>query len=130
MLPGRALRVGGTLMSSASVARPRLVPPIFTRVSGPTLWPSDALYPPLDAAQQRERYLRAPILAVAPALESSLRVRFGPTPYRIPWNPPPALPRFDRRPFAPDELRDLNDERLCLAAKVEVGQIDRTLDAP
>lgn len=117
-------------MSSAAVARPPLVPPIFTRVNGPTLWPIDALYPPLDPAQQRERYLRALILAVAPALESSMRVRFGPTPYRIPWNPLPALPRFNRGPFATNELTALNDTGLCQTVKIEAGLIDRTLDAP
>ena len=79
-------------MTSVAVARPRLVPP-FTRVTGPTYWHTDALYPPLDPLRLRQRNLRALERALPPALEADIRYRFTPSRWAVEWNPPPALPR-------------------------------------
>jgi hypothetical protein len=116
-------------VTSAAVARPPLVPP-FTRVTGPTYWPTDALYPPLDPLRQRQRNLRALELALPPALEADIRRRFTPSRWPVEWNPPPALPRVDRGVYAPGYLKKCSAKRLQVEVTLEAGLIDRTIDAP
>ena len=116
-------------MSAATRARPRLVPP-FTRVNGPTYWPTDALYPPLDPLQQRQRSLRMLETALPLALEMPTRQRFTPWRWPVRWGETPALPRFDRGPYQKGHLEDLSKIRLVVEVTLEAEQIDRTLDAP
>ncbi len=117
------------MSAAAAVARPRLVPP-FTRVTGPTYWPTDALYPPLDPLRQRQRNLRALELALPRALEPDIRWRFTPSRWPVAWNPPPALPRFDRGGYESGRLEKMSAQRLCLEVTLEAELIERTLDAP
>lgn len=116
-------------MTSAAVARLPLVPP-FTRVTGPTYWPADALYPPLDPLRQRQRNLRALELALPLALEADIRRRFTPWRWPVAWNPPPALARADRGGYEPGYLWRMSARRLQVEVTMEAELIDRTIDAP
>lgn len=116
-------------MSSAVGARPRLVP-LFTRVTGPTYWPTDAHYPPLDLLRLRQRNLRALELALPPALKADILYRFTPSRWPVEWNPPPALPRADRGGYEPGRLGKMTTKGLQMEVTVEACLIDRTIDAP
>jgi len=106
------------------------VPQIFTRANGPTFWPGDRRYRPLDWSFRRIRDLKALIEAMPPELNSMLRERFKPARGALRWETPPALPGTSQQGYLPGELRDFTALNLCLQITVTAGLIERLLNAP
>ncbi len=106
------------------------VPQPFTRSDGPTFWPTDRRYRPLDYAFRRVRDLAFLTRALPPELTDTLKARFKPARGALTWETPPALPTFIRRPYEQNELRDGTEQRVCAETTLTAEFIERLLNAP
>ena len=106
------------------------VPQPFTRCDGPTFWPSDRWYRPLDERTRYTRDLRALLEGMPPALHASLRQRFKPTRGPLRWETPPALPINVRQCYDealwPRRTATFVRSQITLTA----GMIERLLTTP
>ncbi len=114
---------------SARIVDKPLVPLIFTRAAGPTPWPSDRFFRPLDRWQRRQREVNALVLALPPQLEEAIRRRFRL--YLTPRDPqtPRALPSRERGLFDSERLHGVSASGLCREVAIEADYIERTLEA-
>ncbi|HEY7350022.1 MAG TPA: hypothetical protein VH599_17015 [Ktedonobacterales bacterium] len=106
------------------------VPQPFTRCSGPTFWPGDRRYRPLDWSFRRVRDLTFLTEALPAALTAILRERFKPTRGPLRWETPPALPNTIRGGYEVAELHDFSEERIGAEITLTAGLIERLLEAP
>ena len=106
------------------------VPPLFTRSAGPTFWPGDRRYRPLDGRLRYTRNLRALTDALPAALKPILRERFKPTRGPLRWDTPPALPSNVRQRYDVEWLQEGTVLRVCVQITLTAEMIERLLNAP
>ncbi len=106
------------------------VPHPFTRCAGPTFWPSDRRYRPLDPRLRYTRDLRALTQHMPLVLTPLLRERFKPTRGPLRWDTPPALPTSVRQPYTATQLQQSSAALLCVQITLTAEMIERLLNAP
>ena len=106
------------------------VPQLFTRCDGPTFWPSDQRYRPLDSRLRYTRDLRALTAALPPALKPILRERFKPTRGPLRWDTPPALPTNIRQTYARGFLPKRTAVYVSSQITMTAEMIERLLTTP
>lgn len=106
------------------------VPQVFTRAAGPTFWPGDRRYRPLDWSFRRLRDLAFLVASLPPELRVLVRERFKPARGALRWETPPALPVNVRQPYAQTQLTDGTADFIGAEIMLTANFIERLLEAP
>ena len=106
------------------------VPQVFNRSSGPTFWPGDRRYRPLDLARRRTCDLIFLTRALPAELRASLTQRFSPEQAPRRWETPPALPTNGRAGYEVARLRNSSETFILSQITVAANFIERLLNVP